>query len=347
MDLSVITYDSTSSQEKHIASIDELSSYENDSKISWINISGLKDTDSIKRLGKMYNLHDLSIEDILDTEQQPKVEIFEHYFYLSIKTIQREIKFIHNAKKMKMRFFSKKAKQSEEKNDFSIDQISMIIMKNIVITFQEMPSDTFNAIRKQISKSAGIIRKMGTDYLSYAIIDAVVNEYYHALNHLEEDIGDFEDQATKTNDEAFIEELQYTKKYLFKIRRAISPIKDNIMTITRNDRMFKNEELKPFLQDLNELINNALVIVENHHEWLSNIMEVNVSFLSFQLNKIMKTLTIISTIFIPLTFIVGIYGMNFEYMPELKYRFAYPIVLGIMGLIIIFMLILFKKRRWF
>ena len=208
-------------------------------------------------------------------------------------------------------------------------------------------SSSFDSIRKKILDGMDDIYQKGTDYLAYAIIDAIVDEYFLALNHLEEDIECIEDRATKTSNDMFIQEIQDTKKYLLHIKRAISPLKDMIITINRQGKFFRTDEFKPFLQDLNENLNHAIITVENHREWLSNIMDVNLSVLSYQLNKVMKVLAIISTIFIPLTFIAGVYGMNFEFMPELGFRFAYPAVLGGMGLIALMMIIYFKNRRWF
>jgi magnesium transporter len=251
--------------------------------------------------------------------------VFENYRYLSVKTIQRE----------------------KAEGFFLIDQISLVIMKNTLITFQEIPGDSFNGVRKNILENIGEIRKSGTDYLAYEIIDAVVDEYFIAINHIEEDIEDFEERSAKTNDETFIDEIQNTKKYLSQIKRAVSPLRDCLNKITRQENFFQTEKLKPFLQDLSENINHALITVENYREWLSNIMEVNFSLVSYQTNKVMKVLTVISTIFIPLTFIAGIYGMNFDFMPELKYELSYFVVLGGMGLIAIVMLIIFKIHRWF
>jgi len=347
MDLSIISYDSVSAQINHLSNIEELKQYKNASEISWINISGLKDIDSIKLLGEEFDIHPLSIEDILHTEQPPKIEIFENYRYLSIKTIQREKRFHHQEERKPVSLFRKRNDQDENPDEFLIDQISIVIMKNVLITFQEMHGDTFNDIRKKILENIGVIRKKGTDYLAYVIIDAVVDEYFLTLNHLEDDIEDYENRSAKTNDEKFIEEIQDTKKYLSQIKRVISSLKGVINKITHHEIFFQADELKPFLQDLNENINHALITVENYREWLSNIMDVNLSIVSYQTNKVMKVLTVISTIFIPLTFIAGIYGMNFEYMPELKYEIAYPIVLGGMGLVASVMLIILKIHHWF
>jgi len=351
MKLSILTYDASSAQMYNVSSIDELINLKNKSKMSWINVSGLKDIDSIKRLGEMLEIHPLSIEDVMHTEQQAKTEIFDQYRFLSIKTIQQK-KVISNIKKerKKFPFFSMKknpAEQDDEINELSIDQISIIIMKNVLLTFQELSGDSFNSIRKKLLEDAGEIRKMEIDYLAYLIIDSIVDEYFYSINHLEEYIDDFEERATKTSDNSFIEEIQDTKKYLLQIKRAILPLKGNLMVISRHETFFRTEEIKPFLHDLNENLEHAVTMVEHYREWLSNIMDVNLSVLSHQMNKVMKVLAMISTIFIPLTFIAGVYGMNFDFMPELGYQLAYPIVLGGMGLIALVMIIVFKIHHWF
>ena len=345
MDLSIITYDSKSAHIKSCSTIDELALHKNNSKVTWININGLKDIDSIKRLGELFTIHPLSIEDILNTEQQPKIEIFDTYRFLSIKTIQQEKNFHAEQERKKSPFFRKN--EPDDVDEFLIDQISIIIMKNVLITVQEITGDSFNGIRKRILEGIGGIRKMGTDYLAYLLIDAVVDDYSLALNHLEEDIENFEDRAVKISDSTFIEELQDTKRYLLEIKRAILPLRDNMLIISRRGVFFQTDELKPFLQDLNENLANAITRVENHREWLSNIMDVNLSVLSHQMNKVMKVLATISTIFIPLTFLAGVYGMNFDYMPELYYQYGYFVILGVMVLIAIVMILIFKKHRWF
>ena len=349
MDLSIISYDSNSAQLNNLSSVNELSQCHDDSKISWINFNGLEDVDSIKQLGKFFNIHPLSIDDIFHTDRQPKIELFENYRYLSIKTIQREKRFHHHTENSRSSRYKRIKKQDakEKIDEFLIDQISLIIMKNTLITFQEMQGDAFDDIRKKIMENIGEIRKSDIDYLAYTIIDAIVDEYFLTINHLEEDIEGFEDRSAKTNDETFIDEIQDTKKYLLQIKRAILPLKNCLNKISRQENFFRTDKLKPFIQDLSENINHALITVENFREWLSNVMEENLSIVSYQTNKIMKVLTVISTIFIPLTFIVGVYGMNFDFMPELRYQPAYFIVLGIMGLIAIVMLILFKIYHWF
>jgi len=347
MDLSIITYDAASAEFIKLSNVEELIKYKRGAKKSWINISGLKNIDAIDALGKIYDIHPLTIEDILNTEQQPKVEIFDNYRFLSIKTIQREKEFHNIQNKRKKAFLFFKKEEEEKPVEFLIDQVSVIIMKNTLITFQEIPGDSFDGIREEILGNAGEIRKTGMDYLAYEIIDNVVDNYFLALNHLEDDIEDFEDRATKTSDDMFIQELQDTKKYLLQIKRAISPLKENVSIILKQNKFFLTDKLKPFVQNLLENLHNAENTVEHYREWLSNIMDVNLSVLSHQTNKVMKVLAVISTIFIPLTFVAGIYGMNFEFMPELRQPWGYPLVLSCMGFIAMSMIVIFKTRRWF
>jgi magnesium transporter len=349
--ISVLTFNQSHAEMHNLSSVDELLSYNSDSAILWININGLKDTDSIKKLEKMYNIHPLTIEDALDTRHQPKVETFEKYRFVSLKSIRHEKK-IHLIKQDIIKRHSKRNRkklieQLEDMKEFIIDHISIIIMKNVLITIQEIPGDSFWDIRKRILENIGQIRKMGTDYLAYSLIDTVVDEYFITLAHLEDDIEDLEDRAVKTDNNAFISEIQETKKFLFYIKRAMLPLRESLMIISRQDMLLTNEELKPFLQDLRENLSSAIESVETYREWLTNIMDVNLSVLSYQLNKVMKILAVISAIFIPLTFIAGIYGMNFEFMPELTQPWGYPIVLGFMGTVALAMVALFKTRKWF
>ena len=349
MNISVITYDQSSREIHTITDIDTLPSVKSDT-VMWIHINGLKDIDSIKKLEKIYSIHPLTIEDILNTKQQPKYEAFENYRFMSCKSIRRE-KYFHtereNNKKNTHRFFRKKnEEQSADREEFFIDQISIISMKNVVISFLDATSDPFNSVRKRILENTGRIRKMKANYLAYCLLDAVVDDYYLTLAHLEEDIGNFEDRAAKTSDESFITEIQDTKKYLFHIKRAILPLRDYLTSISRQNTESFYNEIKPFLQDLHENLNSAIETVDNHREWLSNIMEINLSVLTYQMNKVMRTLAIISAVILPLSFIAGIYGMNFENMPELTQPWAYFAVLGFMGCIASGMIIYFKTRRW-
>jgi len=353
MKLSYINYDSESAETEDVSSIDEVIKLKSDSKMLWINVSGLKDVESIKRLGELLEIHPLTIEDILQTEQQAKMEVFEKYRFLLVKTImQKKNTFSRlNAgkKKFSLPFLKKRsnAPNDRESNELIITQVGIVIMKNILLTFQELSRGAFESIRRKIMDNTGEIRKMETDYLAYLIIDKIVDEYFNSINHLEEHIENLEERAAKTSDDTYIEEIQETKKYLLLVKKAILPLKNNLLIISRQESFFQTGEIKPFLQDLIENLDHAVTQVEHYREWLSSVMEVNLSVLSYQLNKVMKVLAMISAIFIPLSFIAGIYGMNFEFMPELSYSFGYFIVLSVMFIVAVVMIIFFKIRKWF
>jgi magnesium transporter len=243
--ISVLTYNHSFAEMRSLSSVDELPAYNNDSAIFWVNINGINDIDSIKKLEKMYNIHPLTIEDVLDTRQQPKIETFENYRFMSLKSITQGKHYnltkqdnegyntaeqartkVRVNKKQFFKFNSQKTKeQSEAVEEFVIEHISIIIMKNVLITIQEIPGDSFGDIRKRILGNIGRIRKMGTDYLAYSLIDTVVDEYFITLEHFEDDIEDLEDRATKTDNDTFISEIQDTKKYIFQIKRAMLPLR--------------------------------------------------------------------------------------------------------------------------
>ena len=353
MKLSYINYDSDSAETKDVSSIDEVIKLKNDSKMLWINVSGLKDAESIKHLGELLEIHPLTIEDILQTEQQAKMEVFEKYRFLLVKTIMQKKDAFCHLNPGKKKFFLPFGKDRSFTNtnintdELIITQVGIVIMKNILLTFQELSRGAFEGIRRKIMENTGEIRKMETDYLAYLIIDKIVDEYFNSINHLEEHIENLEDRATRTSDDTYIEEIQETKKYLLLVKKAILPLKNNLSLISRTESFFQTGEIKPFLQDLIENLDHAVTQVEHYREWLSSVMEVNLSVLSYQLNKVMKVLAMISAIFIPLSFIAGIYGMNFDVMPELRYSFGYFIVLGVMFSVAIVMIVFFKVRRWF
>jgi magnesium transporter len=323
MALSIIGYDPIGAWTKSAETVDELLEYRNQSGITWININGLKDSAAINRLADVYGIHPLTIEDIMNTEHRPKVEEFDDYLFITLKEI------------------------SPRNEDLLVfDQISLILTSNTVISFQEVPGDTFNGIRRRILDNMGRIRRLGADYLAYVIIDAVVDEYFLILDSLGVGIEQFEERAMDEDDTAFITDIQRIKQRLHRIRRIVWPLRESLSTLSRSEASLLSGELEPFLKDLRDNVIQAAETVESYRELIAGIMEVNLSTVSNRMNKIMKVLTIISTLFIPLTVIVGVYGMNFPNMPEMKYPYAYPIIWGIMALIVLGMLIFFKRRRW-
>ncbi|MDR1073273.1 MAG: magnesium/cobalt transporter CorA [Treponema sp.] len=293
------------------------------SGVTWINVDGLEDAVSINKLAEIYHIHPLTVEDIRDVGQRPKVEDFERYLFITFKAVNRSC---------------------SEENRF--EQISVVLTEDTVITFQELPGDSFDPIRRRILGNAGKIRKSGADYLAYAIIDSIIDEYYLILDDLTGVIDEFEERAFDETDESLMPDFQKVKQTLIRVKRVVSPLRESLAALMHLESPLINAELKPFLKDLHDNVMQAAETVENCRELLAGVMEINLATMSTRMNKVMKMLTIISTIFIPLTFIAGVYGMNFRFMPELDWRYGYFVVWGVMGAIAIGMLIFFKRRQW-
>jgi magnesium transporter len=321
--LSLIGYDPIGAWTFSADTVDKLLNCRNPAGITWINVDGLKDSAAITKLAEVYHIHPLTVEDILNTEHRPKFEDFDDYIFITLKAIYYR-----------------------SGGELEFEQISLVFTEDTVITFQEFPGDTFDRIRRRIMNNVGRIRRMAADYLAYAIIDSTVDEYFLVLDSLGAGIEDFEERAANENDETFISDIQAVKQNLIQIRRAVWPLRESLSVLVRLDSPLIGNELEPFLRDLQGNVVQAAEAVESYRELIAGVMEVNLSSVSNRMNKIIKVLTIISTIFIPLTFIAGVYGMNFTQMPELSFPYGYPIIWGIMILIALGMIVFFKRRRW-
>ncbi|MDR1143673.1 MAG: magnesium/cobalt transporter CorA [Spirochaetaceae bacterium] len=316
--MSIIGYDPAGAWERPAANTAELLEHRNPAGNTWININTL-DHDAVSALAAEYRIHPLTVEDILDTDQRPKAEEFDDYLFITLKAVHRETGY---------------------------EQISIILTEDTLITFQEKPGDNFGGIRKRIMNNAGRIRRFGVDYLAYALMDAVADGYFLVLDSLSDTIEALEDRTSGDTDDCLMADIQKTKQILIHLRRSIWPLRDSISRLIHSDSSLLHEGLAPFFQDLHGNIIQAAETIESHRELIAGIIEVNLSSVSNRTNRIMKVLTIISTIFIPLTFIAGVYGMNFTHMPELHYAYSYPVIWGIMILIAAGMLYFFKRRRW-
>jgi magnesium transporter len=327
MDLSIIGYDPAGAWLKKEQTVDELLRHRNPAGLTWINMDGLEKSAEINRMAEAFCIHPLTVEDILDTNHRPKVEEFDDYIFIVLKSIVAET-------------------EEKKSGELDFEQISLVVTENTVISFQERPGDYFDGIRKRILNNAGRIRRMGTVYLAWAIMDAVVDRYFVFLDAIGGGIEEFEERAMNEKDQNIIPDIQKIKRNLLRIRRAVWPLRENIQVMMRLDSEWIPPELIPFFKDLHDNVIQAADSVETYRELIAGVIEVNLSAVSNRMNNVMKVLTIISTIFIPLTFIVGVYGMNFKFMPELEFPLAYPITWTVMILIAIGMLIFFKIRRW-
>jgi magnesium transporter len=321
MNLSIIGYDPIGAWMKKTADLEELLTYRNTAGITWINVECLDQPQAIHSLSEYYRIHPLTAEDILDTGQRPKVEEFDEYLFITLKAVNPA-------------------------DTLEFEHISLVLMTDTVITFQEKTGDYFDGIRKRILNNAGRIRRMSADYLAYLLIDAVVDEYFTVLDFLGSEIENFEDRAIDELNENLMPDIQKFKQDLLRVRRVIWPLRESLSLLPHLESRRLGEDLGPFLKDLHDHVIQAAETVETYRELMAGVMEVNLAALSNRMNKVMKVLTIISTIFIPLTFIVGVYGMNFRFMPELDQPWAYPLIWGIMAVIALGMLIFFKRRRW-
>ncbi|MDR1411884.1 MAG: magnesium/cobalt transporter CorA [Spirochaetaceae bacterium] len=324
MDISIIGYDPVGAWKRSAGTVDKLLESRNPAGITWINVDGLDDAGAINSLAEFFKIHPLTVEDILSTEQRPKLEEFERYLFISVRAVSR------NAD-----------------GDLCFDQVSFVILKDAVISFQGSPGDPFEGIRRRILDNVGRIRRMGADYLAYVLIDSIVDEYFSVLEHIGTGIENFEERAADDSDSDFIPDIQKVKQQLLHVRRVVWPLRESLSLLLRLESPLLSGELGPFFKDLYENSIQAAETIETYRELVTGIMEMNLSAVSARMNKVMKVLTIISTLFIPLTFIVGVYGMNFKFMPELEYRYAYPITWGVMLAIVIGMLAFFKRRGWF
>lgn len=331
--ITLIEYDRAHLEERTVTDTQELLSHLDNQRITWINIDGL-DTEILRLLGSRFNLHPLALEDVLDTGQRPKVELYDGYLFIVVKML-----YLDQDKQM------------------CGEQVSMFLGKNFLITLQEEADfDVFEPVRARIRAAKPTIRKLGADYLAYALLDSIIDHYYPVLESIGAGIETVEDLLVDQPTESPVGELHHYKRTLTQVRRFIWPVRDVISSLLHEESGLVNKATKVYIRDCYDHTVQLMDLVESYRDVLSGLMELYLSSVSIRTNEIMKVLTVVSSIFIPLTFIVGIYGMNFEHevdgkklpwnMPELFQPFGYPAVMLFMLGLAIFQLIYFKKRHW-
>ncbi|MFY0605604.1 MAG: magnesium/cobalt transporter CorA [Cyclobacteriaceae bacterium] len=323
--IEVLDYTNEELKEYQVKDIAELANFNNGNSVTWINITGLHDTSVIQKLGDLLGLHPLTLEDILDTNQRPKVEDFDEHLYLSLKMINH----------------------LEGVNKIDIEQVSIVLHENYVVCFQEKPGDVFADIRQRLKNGKGRARRRGSDYLAYMLLDIIIDYYYETLDEVWMKIESLEDIVVRRPDRIELKNIQVIRKDLIQLRRHMYPVRDVIHSLTtRNSNFFKDETLM-FVRDSYD---HGVQVVENldtYREILTSVMDLYLSQLSIKMNEVMKVLTVLSSIFIPLTFVAGIYGMNFEKMPELGWELSYPFgFYTLCGGLVVTMLIFMKTRKW-
>ncbi len=293
-------------------------------KVSWLNVDGVHNIDLISKVGELIGLHKLEIEDIPNTTHRPKIEEEDEYLFFTLKMLS----------------------YNEMEGGVEYEQVSFVLGKNYVVSFQERPGDVFNSVRERLEHAKGRIRGQKADYLMYALIDAIVDEYYDILDHIDGNIQVLEDKVIRDPDEKALQALQKQRRELIMLLKTVFPLREAIGKFEKTNSNIVTKDTKKYLRDVYDHTIHVLESLEIYRDRLSGIMDIYLNSVSNKMNSVMKVLTVIATIFIPLTFIAGIYGMNFENMPELSWKYGYATVWGVMGAILIGMVVYFRKKRW-
>lgn len=321
----VIDYDEENLKEYEFDTIEECFPFKDKHSVSWINIDGLHDTEVLRKLGDHFGIHNLVLEDILNTDLRPTIDDYGDYIYITLKMLYYD----------------------EEENIIMEEQLSIVLLERIVITFQERVGDTFEPVRNRIRSGKGRVRKVGADYLAYALIDAVVDNYFLVLEKLGECIEGLEDELMNDASQETLKNIHSLKREMVLLRKFIWPVRELINEFDRTDSSLIVNDTSIYVRDLYGHIVQIIDTMEAYRDMVSGMLDTYLSISGNKMNEVMKTLTIMASIFIPLTFIAGLYGMNFENMPELHKNWGYPVVIIIMLVVAAVMIYYFKKKKWF
>jgi len=303
--------------------IEELLKKQQPNFINWINLDGLTDTNIINKIGEKFSLHSLLLEDIT-SEHQPKVEEYDDYLFFTLKMLYRI-----------------------EGSEIDYEQISFVLGKDYLLSFQEKEGDLFDAFRERIRLDQGRARKKKADYLLYRLIDIIVDNYYAVLDSIGQQIEQIEDEIYEGNTEHGFRKIQQLKKELIFLRKALYPLRDAMSKLIKDESGFIESSSVRFFSDVYDHVAHLIDSLDTYKDLTSGLMDIYINTLNTRMNEVMKVLTVISTIFIPLTFIVGVYGMNFDFMPELHWKWSYPLVWIFMLLVTVGMIFYFKYKKWF
>ncbi len=320
--ITLIRYNEQEYFEKEFYDLSECLSHVENDKVNWINIDGVHNLQLIEKFGHLFNIHPLTLEDIVHVEQRPKFEDYEHYLLAVLKMVTYK-ESVHQ------------------------EQLSLVLLKNTVISFQEEPGgDAFDTIRDRLRTSKGRVRKHGADYLFYALMDSVVDWYFHVVDRIGEKVQIIESDLLKDNTRRTVLQLYKLRREVINMAKHVMPLRELVNNLSRTNNNLITESYAMFHRDLEDHVTRIIDTVNSHRELLNSLMDLYLSFNSHKMNEVMKVLTIISTVFIPVTFIVGVYGMNFENMPELKSPYGYAIVWALMIGIMSGLVYYFRRKKW-
>ncbi|MEM6264776.1 MAG: magnesium/cobalt transporter CorA [Bacteroidota bacterium] len=323
-ELSLINYNEQRLEESSIIQPDDLKRFKNTDTVSWLNLDGIHEVELVNKIGDQFGLHPITKEDIVNSTQRPKLEIFDDYLYAVVKMIRFD----------------------EAENMIDVEQVSLVMGKGYVLSFQEKTEDVFEPLRERIRQQKGRVRKANSDYLFYALIDVILSNYFVALGQIEDRIDKIEEKITRHTGSDLLEYIQEMKKNLIFLKKSIMPLREVIAQVEREEPVLISAKTRIFFQDLKDQLNQVVDSLESYRELLNSLSDQYIALSGHRMNEIMKVLTIVATIFIPLTFIAGIYGMNFEYIPELKWKYSYFALWGVMLTMLGGMVMYFRRKGW-
>jgi magnesium transporter len=312
-------------EKHHLNSTDQIKPFLESENKFWLNVCDLKNTKLLNEIAAIFDIHILAIEDIKNNQQRPKLEEFDHFVFLVAKMV-----------------YTKKDITALE-----IEQVSFVFGKNFVISFQENTYDIFDPIRVRLENPHGRMRKMGTDYFTYTLLDAIIDQYYVILEMMDSTIEEIEDEITNDSHKVKLSDVYLKRKALQEIKKIIWPTREMIAAWRKSESPLIKKRTAPFINDVYEHTVEIMENLEMQRESITTLVEIFMSNISLKQNEVMKTLTIIATIFIPLTFIAGVYGMNFEFMPELQWKYGYILIWSFFLISTLVMIRYFKKKHWF
>jgi len=322
--ITLMEYDERNFREEKIHTVGECFQFKKAPAVTWINVVGIHQVEVLGKIGHCFGLHPLLMEDILNTDQRPKKEDYGEAIYIVLKIL----------------FYD------EQMEEIAAEQISLVLGTNFLLSFQEKEGEIFLPIREAIKNEKSRIRKMGADYLAYTLLDIIVDHYFNILEKLGEKVEVLEEKLVTHPTAQTLKEIQKIKKEMILLRKWVWPLREVISSLERGESSLIQENTRIYLRDVYDHTIQVMDTIEIFREMLSGMLDIYLSSVSNRLNAVMKVLTIIATIFMPLTFIAGVYGMNFKYIPELEWRWGYPLVLLVMASIAIFMLITFRRKKW-
>jgi magnesium transporter len=318
----LMAYGADTFLEQEITQLDQVRDYLGKFPVVWLNVDSLGDAQLLEKLGEMFGLHRLALEDVVNVHQRAKVEQYGDWLFIVARMADLQLR-AHT------------------------EQLSMFLGSNFLITFQEEPGDCWEGIRQRLRDGVGRLRSHGSDFLAYSLMDAVIDDYFPVLEHYSERLEALEDMVLSESNRHTIDHIHQVKSDLLMLRRAIWPHREALSLLARESTPVFTAQTRVYLRDCYDHVVQLIDLIETYRELTADLRDLHMSAVSNRINETMRVLTIIATVFMPLTFISGIYGMNFDHMPELHWVFGYPFALALMGLSALAMLALFYWRGWF